>query len=764
MNNSKQYLKEKRRVLKSLETILEIFGELNRSDLKEPLFSQDEIDELSDIYERSLLYHKKIESDSFEIAIVGLEKAGKSTFANALIDNSILPSAPERCTFTSTSLVYGDNRATVHLYTKEEFNSIFQTMLKDIEFPNYSNEDFSLLDLERFNSFFDHLKDKNANLYNLHIGRTDEEIREIIKFRDSLLLTGDRFEFLGDELLSEKFQEYIRGEKLGIEVNTAKPRSVKSLSIESSRLSKMKSATIFDVPGFDSPTKIHEIQTLKRLKRADAIILVTNVGDRPNITAPQLDALRKESDSDGIKLSEKLFIFGNKLDTANSLHIAENNRKHLINDVVNRYKIAEEKRVFVGSALKHLVDISAFNEESYNKKFEINSGIEEIRKELINYYENERFEILKRKVEIIVGRASKLLFNILKKENSFLFLNSEEAQRNLVSRRAFKEIESRLQKNLLNLKMELKREIFDKKYFTNRFKEETLKTEYFEKIDETIFDEVEIVVNNSLTTETPVERVNHGVREIIHSRYLMEFTNLIKFMTDKKSKEIDRRVLDLFIDGIVGDEISLSDEVEDDVKRFISSLTDDISHNEGRFFYLIDRFARDLFDVLLLYPVKSADRTKKFEASGVEFQFLDNYFNNGDGSLLNLILAQREGKSTKNILDIIKNATRGSTKSSVINEINMDIENLKTILTKGIIQAINLEVAFLNSIDKKIKILLSSFNRVDSEESLAFDEFIAKVVPKVKERELEAISYKVREAKEIERVIELVKNSYPKLS
>ena len=55
----------------------------------------------------------------------------------------------------------------------------------------------------------------------------------------------------------------------------------------------MSHIVLYDVPGFDSPTELHKRQTEEMLKEADAIILVTNAGDRPDLTAPQLDMLRK---------------------------------------------------------------------------------------------------------------------------------------------------------------------------------------------------------------------------------------------------------------------------------------------------------------------------------------------------------------------------------------------------------------------------------------------------------------------------------------
>ena len=48
--------------------------------------------------------HKKLVNNTFEVSIVGLEKSGKSTFANAFMGIDILPTKDERCTYTTTSI------------------------------------------------------------------------------------------------------------------------------------------------------------------------------------------------------------------------------------------------------------------------------------------------------------------------------------------------------------------------------------------------------------------------------------------------------------------------------------------------------------------------------------------------------------------------------------------------------------------------------------------------------------------------------------
>jgi hypothetical protein len=46
----------------------------------------------------------RLERGEFRIAVVGLEKAGKSSFVNAWLECDILPNESARCTFTTTRI------------------------------------------------------------------------------------------------------------------------------------------------------------------------------------------------------------------------------------------------------------------------------------------------------------------------------------------------------------------------------------------------------------------------------------------------------------------------------------------------------------------------------------------------------------------------------------------------------------------------------------------------------------------------------------
>ena len=227
-----------------LDVILDKNNQLN-------IISSSQVQDIDNISDSNKKLLHKLETREFEIAIVGLEKAGKSTFANALIENNILPSAPERCTFTSTRLINGKDKALVEFYTEAEFNTIFINLLKEIDFPNVdSNTSYKNFNLQEFEDYFAQLETNNSDLYRSHIGKTDEEIKDIIKYRQNLILNGEIQEFSGNELNTEDFKSYIKGQEATDGTDTARPRSVKSLTIESSKLQQLKTAIIYDVPGY----------------------------------------------------------------------------------------------------------------------------------------------------------------------------------------------------------------------------------------------------------------------------------------------------------------------------------------------------------------------------------------------------------------------------------------------------------------------------------------------------------------------------------
>lgn len=92
---------------------------------------------INEINNQLLTLKKLNDKQSHTICIIGLEKAGKSTFINALLGYELLPTASERCTQVRTVLkppsIENDNQqlfATVKFYDEQEFQIFYNQMTR----------------------------------------------------------------------------------------------------------------------------------------------------------------------------------------------------------------------------------------------------------------------------------------------------------------------------------------------------------------------------------------------------------------------------------------------------------------------------------------------------------------------------------------------------------------------------------------------------------------------------------------------------------
>lgn len=620
--------------------------------------------------------------------------------------------------------------------------------------------------------------------------------------RDRLNLTGEIKTFSGDELKTDIFQAYIKGENKG--KDTSKPRSVCSIEIESSELKGLDNAIIYDVPGFDSPTKIHMRQTEERLKAADAIILVTNVGTNPSLQGTTLSVITKNTDEDGIALKDKLFVFGNQLDRVNDDSQLHGNTEILISDV-EKYKIGERKRVFTGSAQKYLSDENIIPKGHF--RYEVPSRIDDIRNELINYYQTERFDILKSKVNTN-WKLTQSIFDEILSESNFDENFSEVTEQAKITKSAYREAEENLRISLKKLQDKLKKEIYDEKYFTHKFHQSVDNENFFPEINREEFELHRILSDDSVRLDLAIEKINQNIRSEKHKKLLEDFTHLIKKITDDKAKEIEIIILSTFNSAICGDNSFAHEELEKTCKKYIKKITHEVAHSDNSFTYLLERFSRDVFDVLLSAPLFSQDRTNRYKDSEKEFSYLDSYYSEGKGELLKIILVQKEEslfgldqinsmkdialtlariaasshqtaqvktleeilkilnitnsiftlKESTGINSILESGKPSITSEQVLEEINTDIKNLRKILQIAVIPAANLELAFLNSIDKQVKRLIAAFNEKNSLYSEEWDDFISKAIPIVKKNEFHQINNRIEAHKLKKHLLQKIKS------
>lgn len=394
--NTEERNRYKKRIKKQQDAINNL---LEISEKHTRLFDVNIIRKLHERQEECARLYRKLDLNEFEIAIVGLEKAGKSTFANALMKNKILPDADERCTYTSTCIKYGtDDRATVKFFSMADFDRKLRDNLREMEIENVDQYSFSTLTLSEYQRIFSKLTSKQQSYYENNI---NSDIKNLLENKENLckLYLGQEDKtFKGEELRSKEFQNYITSDKVAV--------AVKEVTIESSKLGTMKNAVIYDVPGFDSPTKMHAEQTEERMKKADAIILIASA-EKPSLTAPALNMFTKVVDEDNVELSDKLFVFGNRADAANTL---EKNIETLKNDAIRNNLLKRENldsRLLIGSAKAYLQRINQEKGDFCVKRMQegeckeilpYGDGIEYTYEKLVEYNMKDRFRILKRKV------------------------------------------------------------------------------------------------------------------------------------------------------------------------------------------------------------------------------------------------------------------------------------------------------------------------------------------------------------------------------
>lgn len=258
--------------------------------------------------------------------------------------------------------------------------------------------------------------------------------------------------FGADRINSGELEEYITDE--------AKARAVKQVVIRSKKLNEMKNAIIFDVPGFNSPTELHKIQTLERMKSADAIIVVAN-GVSPSLTGESLKILR-ESDDDGNPLNDKLFVFANKTDGARDIkkNINDTKKEWISKGFVAQ---ANEHRIVFGSALAHLQAAGLDTDDRVLRLFKEREsempngdGVERMRKILADYNKDERFEVLKRRINRIKADILKAFSDILSGNETIAASRSYSAEQVAMVTELIDDIRPAAENKLLDLKSDIR--------------------------------------------------------------------------------------------------------------------------------------------------------------------------------------------------------------------------------------------------------------------------------------------------------------------
>ncbi|WP_314622768.1 dynamin family protein, partial [uncultured Selenomonas sp.] len=170
-----QWEDRKDELIRKLEKSKMTFRDILAQDKDYLVFTPQDREELESLLQRNDKVLSKLKKGEFTVAIVGLEKAGKSTLGNALLKNMILPEYTERCTYTTTEIRAGsETRGEIVFYSREEFQTHFQKMMVELGYEGTAAIDTPV---ETFNSWWDTMADKDRRTYDQLNGTIAEDVR-----------------------------------------------------------------------------------------------------------------------------------------------------------------------------------------------------------------------------------------------------------------------------------------------------------------------------------------------------------------------------------------------------------------------------------------------------------------------------------------------------------------------------------------------------------------------------------------------------------
>jgi len=610
--------------LDKLENARSVLAELPKFE-KYQLFQESELEQLSKINDKNTLYLDKLKKGEIEVAIVGMENTGKSTFANALIKlKEAFPTGSIRTTYTSTRLKYGsEDKAVVEFFSNAEFNSMFREMLKKVKFPDSENESFERISVDNYERYFNNLQDLDEPLYKFHYATTHEDIKAILTGKNEILeyLNHPIKIFSKTQISNNELKKFITDKYIA--------RTVKKVELELSEFADTKEMVLYDVPGFNSTTEKHKVETQKSLNSADAIILIKNVIANSQITSEEKSMLNRYDETTGIKLSDKLFVYGTQVDKANTQDEARLNIDTLCSDLTKSLNV-QQSRIFVGSPYAYMQSLKLEDGDSSIKRLtawgmsDAIDSVEKMKSSIKEFYKNEAFENIKSQINKNIASLKNILSKIVIDNDEHRLLENLLIADNKKIINFTDSVKIELKSNLLKLKNTINKDISENEYFSKSLQEQvdSIKTDVtMEELEEINLSQTDI------RGEFATNKVNTKYREILKPEILSSFENLIVNIANDKAKQYQDETIDIFLDILEVDNSNIyKDEIKENLAVMLKNLTYKISYSQTSYVYLIQRFTRDLVSVVIGAEKGSTTRKDRFKKAKKEFVSLAMYY------------------------------------------------------------------------------------------------------------------------------------------
>jgi len=587
---------------------------LNLASINHLNITQDQKATLQKAGEPAEKLMRRLQNGEFRIAVVGLEKAGKSTFVNAWLGSDLLPAKPARCTFTTTQIYSVQNQSEQRLETLPKTEDQYRAYQADLREQLLSADKSAAQKAE--NDL------KVMELHNLTLREIIEEGKKTHSFSRLEDIKANLSRYVADEKYAHAMQE---------------------ARLYTSQLAAVDGVVFYDVPGLDSGLAKHIEESKEMLADCDAIILVQRRDI--DLKAHEQDLIKFGATGDPyLKLADKLFVFWGQIDLQPSKEVLAENWQQLLGKWA-AFEIPEH-RIVSGSAGAHLVlqgfDIPQVGslDQTQNKMRSLTgltaenelkdaTGIFELQQRIQNYLDHERTELLKKRCNGMITDILKTAQEIYKTVAAVYPEDPEQSKRAQESQQQIEFSEwwaKRWKKTSADVNNRFKEgseiSIKNRQLFKERY-EELVKDKMAKlparqlEARQQIFDSISNPVFDSI-------KANYTWREKLHS----DVRKMLKSLANNLALELQQEVLALVkeLDQQLWNSPRVKTKLIDDDLLYVKLL----EHSLNTLFL---RFARPVAELLIRGALGSETRSETRKKIGPDIEIIDNYYNGGEPAL-----------------------------------------------------------------------------------------------------------------------------------
>lgn len=555
---------------------------------------------------------ERLRKREFRIAVVGLEKAGKSTFINAWLECDLLPAKGGRCTFTTTQIYSVKSESEQRLEVQTRSEEQFIHLLKELETVG-AKEDLNTI-------------------------RENEITLQQVRKEGNLVIPFTRLEDIREQL-----KKYVADEKYAHAVLEAR--------LYTNKLAQAEGIVFYDVPGSDSGLAKHVDEAQQMLSDCDAVIVIQRFR---SIREAELEIIKFTEQGDkNVTIADKLFVFLSHIDSLGSpealkTHITEASQDWLkrANLPVNRIvsgsagaylilnNLAEEPtQLEIGKAsniqdkLKTLTGI--IDDELLRTQA---TGIPEIKQKIFNYINTERVAILKKRCEASIDKIVSTSEDIHHLVSQRFPENPEEAQRFEEERRRIDFSEwwhrkwERIKADLQNfyetsvINKPLEKVNNESSSSIEKFKEryrQMLASEMAKLRQETLRKK-EIIFDANSFPDFDKVRANYAWRDDLYGD-VRTFLAALARQLAAELKDEALKLVDYMSSLLWGSSQVKERLIGYSEQEFLTRLENSLS-------VLFLRFARPVAEALIRGPVNSDTRSQIVKSLGADVELIDNYY------------------------------------------------------------------------------------------------------------------------------------------